>query len=88
MPTVPEPVPGPSTEYFGGLAKKHDLYIVAGLLEREGHLVYNVAVLLGPDGKIVGKYHKVTLPRGEIEGGIMPGARVSGFRYRALARWG
>ena len=54
-----EPIPGPSTEYFGRLAKQHDLYIVAGLLERDRHLVYNVAVLIGPDGAIVGKYRKV-----------------------------
>ncbi len=77
-----EPVPGPSTEYFGGLAKQHDLYIVAGLLEREGHLVYNVAVLVGPDGQIVGKYRKATLPRGEIEGGIMPGSEYPVFDTR------
>ena len=68
-----EPIPGPSTEFFGALAKKHDMYIVAGLLERDGHLVYNVAVMVGPDGKVAGKYRKVTLPRGEIEGGITPG---------------
>src|SRR5439155_18821998 len=55
------------------LAKKHNLYIVAGLLERDRHLVYNVAVLLGPDGNIAGKYRKVFLPRGEIERGIAPG---------------
>src|SRR5262249_19196006 len=67
---VAEPVPGPATDYFGALAKQHNLYIVAGLLERERHLVYNVALLLGPDGKVLGKYRKVTLPRGEIEGGI------------------
>lgn len=79
---VAEPVPGPSTDYFGKLAKKHDLYIVAGLLERDEHLVYNVAVLLGPDGKIVGKYRKVTLPRGEIEGGIMPGDEYPVFETR------
>lgn len=77
-----EPVPGPSTDYFGELAMKHDLYIVAGLLERDKHLVYNVAVLLGPDGKIVGKYRKVTLPRGEIEGGIMPGDEYPVFDTR------
>jgi predicted amidohydrolase len=70
---VAEPIPGPATDYFGALAKKHDLYIVAGLLERDRHLVYNVAVLLGPDGRIAGKYRKVALPRGEIEGGIAPG---------------
>ena len=68
-----EPIPGPSTDYFGKLAKKHNIHIVAGLIERDGHLVYNVATLLGPDGKFIGKYRKVTLPRGEIEGGITPG---------------
>lgn len=68
-----ESVPGPSTEYFGKLAKQHDLYIVAGLVEREGKTLYNTAALLGPDGKLIGKYRKVTLPRGEIEAGITPG---------------
>jgi predicted amidohydrolase len=77
-----ERVPGPSTEYFGSLAKKHGLYIVAGLLERERHLIYNVAVLLGPDGKLVGKYRKVCLPRGEIEGGITPGKEYPVFTTR------
>lgn len=77
-----ETIPGPSTEYFGKLAKQHDLYIVAGLLERDGHLVYNVATLIGPDGKIVGNYRKVCLPRGEIEGGIQPGEDFPVFETR------
>ena len=77
-----EPVPGPATDYFGTLARQHDLYIVAGLLERDAHLVYNVAVLIGPDGKVVGKYRKVTLPRGEIRGGIMPGEDYPVFDTR------
>jgi predicted amidohydrolase len=77
-----EPIPGPSTEYFGRLAKQHDLYIVAGLLERDRHLVYNVAVLIGPDGAIVGKYRKVTLPRGEVTGGITPGHEYPVFTTR------
>jgi predicted amidohydrolase len=68
-----EPIPGPSTQYFGELAKKHNLYIVAGLIERSQHLIYNVAVLLGPDGQVAGKYRKTALPRGEIEAGIAPG---------------
>ncbi|MFH1918270.1 MAG: carbon-nitrogen hydrolase family protein [Planctomycetota bacterium] len=70
---VAEPIPGPSTDYFGQLAKRHDLYIVAGLFERADHLVYNVAVLLGPEGDVVGKYRKVTLPRDEIAWGVAPG---------------
>ncbi|HEV8543286.1 MAG TPA: carbon-nitrogen hydrolase family protein [Verrucomicrobiae bacterium] len=74
-----EPIPGPSTEYFGALARKHRLYLVPGLVERDGHLIYNVAVLIGPDGKIVGKYRKTTLPRGEIEAGVSPGSEYPVF---------
>jgi predicted amidohydrolase len=77
-----EPIPGPSTEYFGALARKHNLYIVPGLIEREGHLVYNVAVLIGPEGEVVGKYRKTCLPRSEIEGGIMPGKDYPVFDTR------
>ena len=79
---VAEAIPGPSTDYFGTLAKKHDLYIVAGLVERSGHLIYNTAVLIGPDGKVVGKYRKTTLPRGEIEAGIAPGDDYPVFETR------
>lgn len=69
-----EPIPGPTTEYFGGLAKQHALHIALSLYEREGHLVYNTAVLLGPDGALLGKYRKVCLPHGEVEKGVAPGA--------------
>jgi len=79
---VAEPIPGPSTDYFGQLAKKHNLYLVPGLVERDGHLCYNVAVLIGPDGKIAGKYRKVCLPRGEIEGGLTPGTEYPVFPTR------
>jgi predicted amidohydrolase len=77
-----ESIPGPSTKYFGKLARKHDLYLVAGLLERDANLIYNVAVLIGPDGKVAGKYRKVCLPRGEIEGGISPGNTYPVFQTR------
>jgi predicted amidohydrolase len=77
-----EPIPGPSTKYFGELARKHNLYIAVGLLERDRHLVYNVAVLMGPEGTIVGKYRKVCLPRGEIEKGCAPGHDYPVFTTR------
>jgi predicted amidohydrolase len=77
-----EPVPGPSTEYFGTLAREHKLYIVAGLIEREAQLIYNVAALIGPDGNFIGKYRKVALPRSEIAGGIMPGSDYPVFDTR------
>jgi len=76
---IAESIPGPSTDYFGTLAKQHDLYIVAGLIERDEHLIYNVAVLIGPDGKVAGKYRKVTLPRSEIDVGVTPGREYPVF---------
>ncbi len=79
---VAEPVPGPSTEYFGQLAKKHNLYIVVGLIERDKHLLYNAAALIGPDGKLVGKYRKVCLPRSEVDGGITSGKDYPVFETR------
>ncbi|HEX4793491.1 MAG TPA: carbon-nitrogen hydrolase family protein [Humisphaera sp.] len=79
---VAESIPGPSTEYFGKLAKEHNLYIVPGLVEREGHLVYNTAVLIGPDGNVIGKYRKTCLPRSEIDGGIAPGNDYPVFQTR------
>jgi predicted amidohydrolase len=82
MHEVAESIPGPSTQYFGELAKKYNLYIVPGLVEREGHLIYNSAVLIGPDGKIAGKYRKTCLPRSEVEAGVCPAADYPVFETR------
>lgn len=79
---VAESIPGPSTQFFGDLAKKHGMYLVPGLVERDGPLIFNVAVLIGPDGGIIGKYRKVCLPRGEIEGGVTPGHEYPVFQTR------
>ena len=79
---VAEPIPGPSTNYFADLAKKHNLYIVAGLFEKDAHKVYNVAVLLTPEGKLGGKYRKVTLPDTEAAAGVVPGHEYPIFKTR------
>ena len=42
-------------------------------MKRDKHLVYNTAVLMGPNGQLIGKYRKVCLPHGEVERGIAPG---------------
>lgn len=78
-----EPIPeGPSVQYFSELARKHHLHLVVGLVERAGHLIYNVAVLIDDTGRYVGKYRKVTLPRTEIEAGIAPGSEYPVFDTR------
>lgn len=68
-----ESIPGPTTDFYAAIAKEIDCYIVVGLPERDGNEVYNVSVMLGPQGELVGKYRKVTLPREEIQQGISPG---------------
>ena len=56
-----ESVPdGPSVSRWEDFARQHQVYLVAGLTEREGARLYNTAVLLGPDG-FIGKYRKAHL---------------------------
>jgi len=59
-----------------GWLKSTDSIFVAGLFERDRHLVYNTAVLLGPEGRLAGKYRKVCLPRGEVDAGVCPGTSI------------
>jgi predicted amidohydrolase len=70
---VAEPVPGPTTEALGGLARSKKAWVAAGIYERDGRAVYNTAVLLDREGRLAGKYRKVYLPREEIERGLTPG---------------
>lgn len=79
---IAEPVPGPSTDYFANLAQKYKTHIVVSLYERDAHLVYNVAVLLGPEGNLLGKYRKVCLPRDEVAAGVTPGKDYPVFETR------
>ena len=57
-----ETVPGPTTEFVGGLARKHRGCCAICLHERDGKKVYNTAVLIDRKGKVAGKYRKVHLP--------------------------
>ena len=53
------PIPGPFTEALGREARKHGVWVVAGMFEQgDNDDVFNCAVLIGPDGELVGKYQK------------------------------
>lgn len=68
------PLPGPETEPFSRLAQQYHTRVLLGLFERDGDAVFNTAALLGPDGAIEGRYHKVHLAvGGESESGILAG---------------
>ena len=58
-----EPIPGPSTEFYGKLAKDLGVVIVTSLFERRAPgLYHNTAVVIEKDGTIAGKYRKMHIP--------------------------
>ena len=58
-----EPIPGPSTEFYGAIARKHNIVLVTSLFERRAPgLYHNTAVVFEKDGSIAGKYRKMHIP--------------------------
>ena len=61
--SLAEPIPGPSTEFYGSLAKELGVVIVTSLFERRAAgLYHNTAVVMEKDGTIAGKYRKMHIP--------------------------
>ena len=58
-----EPIPGPSTQRLGQLAKRHGVVLVGSLFERRAAgLYHNTAVVFESDGSLLGKYRKMHIP--------------------------
>jgi N-carbamoylputrescine amidase len=58
-----EPIPGPSTEFYGSLARELNVVIVTSLFERRAAgLYHNTAVVIERDGSIAGQYRKMHIP--------------------------
>lgn len=58
-----EPIPGPSTNFFGNLARQLGVVIVTSLFERRAPgLYHNTAVVIEKDGSIAGKFRKMHIP--------------------------
>ena len=58
-----EPIPGPSTKFFGDLARQFGVVIVTSLFEKRAPgLYHNTAVVLERDGSIAGTYRKMHIP--------------------------
>ena len=58
-----EPIPGPSTNFYGELARQYGVVIVTSLFERRAAgLYHNTAVVIEKDGSIAGKYRKMHIP--------------------------
>lgn len=58
-----EPIPGPSTQAFQKLAKRHQVVVIASLFEKRTAGVYhNSAAIIDADGKLLGTYRKMHIP--------------------------
>ena len=58
-----EPIPGPSTQFYGQLASRYGIVLVTSLFERRSAgLYHNTAVVFEKDGSIAGKYRKMHIP--------------------------
>ena len=58
-----EPIPGPSTQRLGQLAKQHGVVLVSSLFEKRATgLYHNTAVVFDADGSTAGKYRKMHIP--------------------------
>jgi predicted amidohydrolase len=70
-------VPGPAVNLVGQRASEYGVHIAFGLVTKEKveSILHNTLVVVGPDGDLVGQYHKVHL-RGEERMTFRPG-----FRY-------
>ena len=58
-----EPIPGPSTDFYGELARQHGIVLVTSLFERRAAgLYHNTAVVFEKDGSIAGQFRKMHIP--------------------------
>jgi predicted amidohydrolase len=75
-----ERVPGHTVNYLAERASAFSTYLAFGMVTKEKveSILYNAAILIGPDGEMVGQYHKVH-PRGEERLAFRPG-----YRYLVL----
>lgn len=73
-----EEIPGPTTEALEEACRRLGAHVVCGLLEREGDVLYNAAVLVGPDG-LIGSYRKTHLPFLGVDRFTTPGDELPVF---------
>lgn len=55
------PIPGKDSNILCNLARKYGLYLCIGICEKEGHKLYDSAILIDPEGKILLKHRKINV---------------------------
>ncbi len=62
-----QPVPGSVSDAYCQMARENQVYLVAGLTEKEGAKVYNTAVLISDQGELLYKHRKINILTGVEE---------------------
>ncbi len=70
------PIPGADTDRLGRLARQYELYICAGLAEKDGDRLHDSAVLLNPAGRILLKHRKINILTDLMDPPYTPGRDV------------
>ncbi len=85
-----EPLPGPTSELFSGLAARHGVWIHCGSYAEKipgEDMVYNLSIVVDPAGKVVARYRKIHLYDVDIVNGpsvkessaVVPGKEIETF---------
>ena len=76
--SLAEPADGPYLKKASALSAELDIYLVLGLLEKAGESLFNSAILIDPDGDIIGRYSKTHFAQGYT---INPTCYTPGNQY-------
>jgi nitrilase len=86
-------VPGPHTARLGEIAAAQDVYLVTGIIERDGGTLYCTALFFGPDGRLLGKHRKLMPTASERliwgfgDGSTLPAIETPLGRLGAVICW-
>ena len=82
-----EPIPGPTIERMGALARETGIVLIAPIFERapEGRF-FNAAAVIGPDGAVIGSYRKSSIPFMDASRSAEP-SRLCASSQNRNAQW-
>lgn len=86
-------VPGPCCDRLGGLARDHSMFLVMGVVERDGGTLYCTVLFFAPDGSLLGKHRKLMptaaerLVWGFGDGSTLPVLQTAAGRVGAAICW-
>ena len=88
LPEHAQTLPGPAEEIFQEMARAHGVWLLPGsIFERVGDKIYNTAIVINPEGEIVGRYRKM-FPFRPYEAGIEAGTEFLIFDVPDVGRFG